>query len=115
MSLADWGLLSRLELTGMEFRVLAAFMSYVPEKGGATAFCTLQEVADMVGSKLPNVSKVVKDLRGRNVVWRERNGRWRVNAWLVFNGDFDSWNTDAEEDPEPVWVRRVHRGTGEVY
>jgi DNA-binding IclR family transcriptional regulator len=96
--------------------VLSTVMAHVPEKGGRDAYCTLQEIADLHGMPLSSVSRAMKALRGRNVILKPdgRIGRWRVNAWLMYNGDFDSWNTEAEADPEPTWSRGADPDTGEI-
>jgi hypothetical protein len=116
VSLVDIGLMTKLELSGQEYRVLNAVIMHIPEKGGSDAFCTMQEIADMLGIAHQSVSRIMKMLRERNIVMRRTSkiGRWHVNAWLVYNGDFDSWNAEAEHDPEPIWVRGVDAETGEV-
>jgi DNA-binding transcriptional ArsR family regulator len=116
VSLVDIGMMTRLELSGQEYRVLIAVIMHIPEKGGSDAFCTMQEIADTLGIAHQSVSRTMKSLRDRNIIIRRSSkiGRWHVNAWLAFNGDFDSWNAEAESDPEPIWVRGVNSETGEV-
>jgi hypothetical protein len=115
VSMVDMGNMTRLELSGTEHRVFDAIVSHIPEKGGSDAFCTLQEVADELGIAIQSVHRAVKAMRERYIIIRRtsRIGRYHVNAWLVYNGDFDSWNVEAENDPEPIWVRADPR-TGEV-
>lgn len=110
----DYTLLARLEMTGLESRILAAVMAHVPEKGGREAYCTMQEIADYLGVKQTSVSRAMKGLKDRRILWLVKQGKWRVNAWLTYNGDFDSWSAEAENDPEPVWVRGANPETGEV-
>lgn len=114
VSLVDIGLMTRLELSSLEHRVLMAVMAAVPEKGGADAFCTMREIAGAVGSPQPSVWRTMDVLQDRRILRKVRNGRWHVNAWLMFNGDFDSWNAEADLDPEPIWVRNVNSETGEI-
>lgn len=114
VSLTDVGLMNRLEISGLEYRVLLAIMAAVPEKGGADAFCTQKEIADRLGVAQQSVARAMNTLQERRIIMRIRNGRWHVNTWLMYNGDFDSWNAEAEEDPEPIWVRGVNPETGEV-
>jgi DNA-binding transcriptional ArsR family regulator len=116
VAMIDLTAMNRLELSGGEYRVLLAIMSHVPEKGGADAKCTLQEIASEIGMALSSVSRSAKMLRERNVLLKRdrRQGRWRVSSWLMYNGDFDSWNAEVEKDPEPVWVRDVDLTTGEI-
>lgn len=110
----DYTFLARLELTGLESRTLMAIMAHVPARGGADAFCTMQEIADVLGVAQPSVARAIKGLRERQIVWSPRQGRWHVNTWLMYNGDFDSWNAEAEKDPEPIWVRGADTTTGEI-
>jgi hypothetical protein len=116
VGLIDLGLMSRLDLNGSEWRVLSTVMACVPEKGGSEAFCTLQEIADRHEIPLSSVSRAMKSLRDRRIIMKNdrRIGRWHVNAWLMYNGDFDSWNVEAEQDPEPIWSRGVDAMTGEI-
>lgn len=110
----DYTFLAKLEMTGLETRILMGLMAHVPEKGGCLAFCTMQELADFLGVAQTSVSRAMQGLKNRNIAWSPRQGRWHVNAWLMYNGDFDSWNAEAESDPEPVWVRGANTETGEV-
>lgn len=112
----DLDCIKRLELSGLEYAVLFAVMSNVPEKGGRVAFVTMQEIADAAHSTTPSVSRTLKSLAERNIIWRPdgRTGRLTVSAWLMYNGDFDSWNMESELDPEPVWTRGANPATGEV-
>lgn len=116
VALLDLTNLNRLDLSALEYRVLFAMMEAVPEKGGRDAFITLREVAEKVGSTNPSVSRCVKDLRERNILFKRDGhvGRYSINAWLMFNGDFDSWSSEASEDAEPIWVRGADTATGEV-
>jgi DNA-binding IclR family transcriptional regulator len=89
-------------------------MSNVPEKGGAEAFCTMAEVAAQLGIAASSVNRAMQALQKRHILMKRKQGKWHVNTWLMYNGDFDSWNVDAEHDPEPIWVRGVDMATGEV-
>jgi DNA-binding transcriptional ArsR family regulator len=89
-------------------------LGHVPEKGGCESHCTLAEIAADVGVLAPSVSRVVKDLRGRNLVRTIRQGKHEINPWIAYNGDFDSWNSEAEDWPEPTWVRGADAETGEI-
>lgn len=114
VGLVDMDVMVKLELTGLDYRVLFGLMSFIPEKGGCDAYCTQRELADKLGIHQPTVSKILKQFQERYIATRVRSGRWHVNAWIVYNGDFDSWNMEAEIDPEPIWVRDVNTTTGEV-
>jgi hypothetical protein len=114
VSMVDVGVMRRLELIGGESRVLYALMAHVPEKGGAEAFATLQQIADELEVSGPYVAQIMKTLRARRIVRTVRQGVHHINTWLAYNGDFDSWNTEAENEPEPVWQRGVDPHTGEM-
>lgn len=114
VSLLDVDVISRLEMTGSEMRVLFALMRHVAEKGGTESRCTIAEVADEIGMKAPNVSRIMKDLRDRHVVRTIRLGYHEITPWLAYSGDFDSWNAETNLWPEPIWVRGVNPETGEV-
>lgn len=114
MSMVDMGVISRVELTGGELRVLFAIAARIPQKGGVEARCSVAEVAAACEMKPQNVSKIMKDLRGRNIIRTVRVGVHEITPWLLYNGDFDSWNMETDEWPEPVYVRGVDGETGEV-
>lgn len=115
MGLVDYDVMTRLELTGSEYRVLFAVLRAIPEKGGNVAYITQREIAAQFGIRSSNVAKTMTALRKRHILWPLRQqGRWQVNAWIAYNGDFDSWNSDADTDPEPIWMRGVDAETGEV-
>ena len=114
VGLIDLGLMSRLEISGNEFRILAAVMAHVPEKGGADAFCTMQDIADELNLAASSVNRTMQSLQRRRILTKIRQGKWHVNTWLMYNGDFDSWNAEADDEPEPIWMRGVDATTGEI-
>jgi len=103
VGLVDFGNMARLRLNGSEMRILYAICSFIPEKAGRDAFCTQKEIADLIGVHHNNVASSIRRMAARHVVWRVRNGRYQVSAWLAYNGDFDSWNMEVENDEEPIW------------
>lgn len=116
VALLDLNNMARLELSGLEHRILIAIMSAVPEKGGTVAFITGTEIAEKVGSTQPAVSRALRSLRERRVILKPdaRVGRYQVNAHLMYNGDFESWAAEADVTPEPIWTKNVDLSTGEV-
>lgn len=108
--------ITKLELSGLEYRVLFAVMKAVPEKGGCRAYVTIEEIATTIDSTVPSVSRAMKTLRERRIITREDNrvGRLVVSPWVLYNGDFDSWAAEAEQSPEPIWTRGANAETGEV-
>ena len=116
VGLIDLDAMNRLELSALEYKVLFAVMSAVPKTGGSVAFITVEEVARIVGSSRPSVNRTLSLLKERRIIMRDRgsSGRLRVSPWLMFNGDFSSWNVETESEEEPVWVRGVDPVTGEV-
>lgn len=114
VSMIDVGVMERLELSGGESRVFYCVLAHIPEKGGADAFVLAEEIAQRLGVSTSYVSKILRDLRDRRIVTKIRNGKYHVNTWLAYNGDFDSWNAEAENEPEPIWVRGADVKTGEI-
>lgn len=114
VSLMDIGVMTRLDLTGAEYRVLFCLLRHVPEKGGVEAHASIAEIADELTMKAPSVSRVLRDLRDRHIVRTIRQGKHEINPWLAYSGDFDSWNAETDGWPEPIWIRNVTPTTGEV-
>lgn len=106
--------MERLELSTLEQRVVYSIMAQVPPLGGRLAYCTMQDIAERLETRQPSIARAMKGLKDRRIVWSERQGRWLVNAWLMFNGSFDDWGAAMEQDPEPIWSRNVDPETGEV-
>lgn len=113
MGLVDLGLLKKLDLSALEYRVLFCVMDAIPEKGGIRAFVTNAEVAEMIGSTGPSVSRTLVSLRDRRIITREGTGRLVVSPWIMYNGDFDSWDAETKDFEEPIWARADLK-TGEV-
>lgn len=114
VGMLDLELMTKLELTGGESRVFFCLLKHVPERGGAESFVFVEEIAQELGVSGQYVSQIMKRLRDRQIVFTIRQGKHRVNTWLAYNGDFESWNSEAEKDPEPVWVRGANAETGEM-
>lgn len=116
VALVDLGIMTKLEASALEYRVLFAVMQAIPEKGGIRATVTIAEIAEQISSPAPSVARTLKLLQDRHLVMREgrKVGRLIVNPYLMFNGDFDSWGDETEKFPEPVWSRGVNAATGEV-
>lgn len=114
VSMVDVGVLGRLELSTLEYRVLFALLAGVPEKGGIESRVSNAELAETLGVAAPSVSRTMKALRDRRLVHTVRPGLHEVNPWIAYNGDFDAWGADTEKWPEPIWVRGADSETGEV-
>lgn len=113
VGLVDLGIMKKLELSALEYRVLFCVMDAIPEKGGCRAFVTNAEIAEEIQSTTPSVSRTLVSLRDRRIVLREGTGRLVVNPWIMYNGDFDSWDAETKDFEEPIWVR-ADMATGEV-
>jgi len=114
VSQVDIGVITRLELSGLEHRVLWMIAKHIPERAGTEARVSLAEIADETGISPPNVSTIVKRLRERRILHTERRGVHHINPWILYSGDYDSWNTEAEKWQEPIWHRDVDPATGEM-
>lgn len=109
----DFTLMAKLRLNGTQQRVLFTVMAYVPPKNGRIAYCTQADIAERTGIHRVEVAKTLAQLRDRHIVWNVRQGCWAVSAWLMYNGDYDSWSMECEEDQEPIWTR-IDPKTGEI-
>ena len=112
--LIDYKHMAMLQMNGTQWRVLWAVMQHVPPLGGRDAFCTQAELAEVLDMHRVTVGQTLLQLRDRHIVWNTRRGHWRVSAWLMYNGDYNSWNAECELDEEPVWMRNVDPATGEI-
>jgi DNA-binding transcriptional ArsR family regulator len=114
VAMVDFDLFMRVEMTNAEHQVYAAIVRHIPDRGGIESRIGVGEIAQMLGVKQPNVSRVIKDLLERNLIRRVRQGVWLVNPHLVYNGEFVEWNESLSHWDEPVYARNVDQNTGEV-
>lgn len=105
VAMVDFDVLTRLELTGSEMRVLNALVRHIPERGGTEARTWTSELAEEMGVSQQFISRTIKPLRDRRIVRTPARNVFEITPWLLYNGDFSSWNAEAEEWPEPIWRR----------
>lgn len=101
----DIDVMMRLDLTGSEMRVLHAIAAHIPERGGTEARTFSWELAKELGVSQQFVSRTIKPLKDRHIIRAPYRHVFEVTPWLLYNGDFASWNAEAEEWPEPIWRR----------
>lgn len=115
MTMVDNDVMSRLEMTGSEYRVFWAICTHIPKAGGSTAYVQVAELADDLGIAKSFVSRIMRALRDRRIIETVKTGVHRVNPWILWNGMMDDWVDESEEYPEPIYHRNgVDPVTGEV-
>lgn len=103
-ALVDLEVLAQLELSSAEYAVLTHLMRHVnPETNQARV--GLDEIADECGMLRPSVSRVMKALRDRRVVYTLRQGVHRVNPHIMFRGSNQDWDIATDLEREPIWHR----------
>jgi predicted XRE-type DNA-binding protein len=102
--LVDLEMQARLELTGQEWTVLHTIMAAV---NGETneARISIVEIAERLNIAQSNVSRIMKTLRDRRIIFTLRIGVHRVNTHLMFRGSNQDWDIATETEREPQWVR----------
>lgn len=113
MTMVDTDVMTHLEMTATESRVLWGLIAHIPKGGGHTAYVQVSELAKELGMAQPNVSKVLKALRSRNIVKSVRTGQHQVNPWIAWKGEMVDWVAESEDWDEPTYVR-ADMTTGEV-
>lgn len=103
-ALMDLDALKQLQLTGAEWSVLHCIMRATdPENNQAPI--TVQQIAADCEMAEPNVSRIMRELRGRRVVTTLRRGIQKVNPHIMHRGQIDDWNTATDHELEPIWSR----------
>jgi DNA-binding transcriptional ArsR family regulator len=103
-ALMDLEALDELELTGSEWEVLHCIMRAVnPETNEANI--SISEIGDRVGVAPQNVSRSMKELRDRRIVFTLRLGTHRVNAHIMYRGSNADWDIATDTEHEPTWKR----------
>lgn len=83
--------LARLDLTGLEYRVLFAFFANVRIKEGNIAYVNIADIAHALGKKKQSIDRIVASLRKKGLIEREKNGVWILNSRVGFRGSFWQW------------------------
>jgi CRP-like cAMP-binding protein len=103
-ALMDLESLDRLELVGGEWEVLSRIMRAVnPETNIASV--THQQIADDLGMARPNVSRIIRLLRERRILFDLPGMAFRVNAHIMFRGSNVDWDLATDTEEEPQWNR----------
>lgn len=103
-ALVDIEMQARLELTGQEWTVLHKIMAAV---NGETneAKITVGDIARELDVAQPTVSRVMKNLRDRRIIFSTNARTHRVNAHLMFRGSNQDWDIATDMEREPQWTR----------
>lgn len=83
--------LARLDLTGMEFRVLFAIFAQVRPGEGNVSYTYVDDIADALDRSKQSIQRVMNKLRDKGVLTRDRNGIWVINPKLGFRGNYWQW------------------------
>jgi hypothetical protein len=103
-ALMDLEALDELELSGAEWEVLHRIMRAVnPESNQAAIH--IATLADDLKMAAPNVSRIMRELRARRIVFTLRQGHHRVNAHIMYRGSNADWDIATDTELEPVWAR----------
>lgn len=95
--------LARLDLTGLQFRVLFALFSKVRDREGNVAYTHISEIADALGKSKQSIDRIISQLRAKGIVERDRNGIWVINARLGFRGTYWQWARVYTTSPQPYY------------
>lgn len=107
-ALMDLESLDRLELVRAEWEVLTRIMRSVnPETNVANV--TQAEIAEDIGMARPNVSRIVKLLRDRRIIFDIGFASYRVNAHIMYRGSNQDWDIATDTEEEPEWNRSAER------
>lgn len=103
-ALVDLEMQARLELTGQEWTILHHIMAAVNGESNE-AKITVGDIARELDIVQPTVSRVIKHLRDRRVIFSIDARTHRVNTHLMFRGSNQDWDIATETEREPVWAR----------
>lgn len=94
--------IGRLDLTGQGWRVLMQIIAATSAETH-TARISVNEIADNLGIAASNASRGLSGLIDRRIVFRLRQGHYRVNTHIAYRGSAEDWGQDYYSDPEPIW------------
>jgi CRP-like cAMP-binding protein len=96
--------LTELETTISERRVLDCLLAHV-DVGTNDIRLTTSLIATKTGMQVPNVSRALRSLRDRRLIFKLNVGLWRVSPWLAYAGEWKEWDKAAMDAAEPQWKR----------
>ena len=103
-AMVDLEVISDLELSGAEWRVLGRIMRAVhPETNLASV--TARTIAEDLQLDESNVAKVIRALHTRHILETKTRGVHRVNPHIMYRGSNQDWDIATETYPEPIWRR----------
>jgi DNA-binding MarR family transcriptional regulator len=88
--------LTRLRLTGTEWRVLNQLLAHYDADAGDVRY-TVGEIATDLGIAQPAISRAIRHLEDRRIIRRLHRAHWLINSHLV--------GPVIDADPEPEWSR----------
>lgn len=96
--------LARLDITGVQWRVLAILAS-VRNKETMESRIMVKEIASTMDVPHTNVSRALTELASRGIVFKMGTGVYRINTNVAYIGDKLASSADLVADPEPEWSR----------
>jgi len=103
-AMMDLEALDELVLSAAEWRVLHRIMRSVnvETNEARVSIADLGRELDMAPS---NVSRIMRELRDRRIVYTLRLGTHRVNPHIMFRGSNQDWDIATDTEKEPIWER----------
>lgn len=94
--------LSQMELTGSQHRVLNILASR-RDRTTMESRILVREIANILEVPESNVSRTMKELQDRGIVYKLHVGVYRINNNIAYAGD--NVPASIQADPEPEWSR----------
>jgi hypothetical protein len=103
-AMIDLEAMERLDLTGLEFKVLARIARAANAETNE-AWITQEQIAHALGSVQPSVARAIRTLKERRIIFPLARRGYRVNPHILFRGAVPDWNDATDMEKEPIWTR----------
>lgn len=95
--------LARINLTGLEFRVLFAMGAQIENAAGTIAHCTVSSIAEALERNPRGIEKIFASLKRKGVIEHVRPGSWAVNPKLLYRGSYGKWAIEYPQALDPSY------------
>jgi hypothetical protein len=94
-----------LELVPSEQRLIGALLTVADKNDESRSRISTSLLATRLEMHPSNVSKILRALQDRKIIFKEGPGYWRVTPWYAWVGEWTEWDRMAKNYPEPTWKR----------
>lgn len=98
------GAMRKLKASPVEVALIHLLLERQDSRNSGVSHITQREMAEELGSQLKYIQRVLSVMQKRHIVYREGQGRYRVNSHIGFQGSSAAWEYAWVADRDPDWL-----------